>query len=235
MADVGAGTGYISRRIAKLVGPQGIVYAVDVQPEMVKMLGDLARRDKLAQIRPILGAIDDVKLPPASVDLAHDGRRLSRARGSVRGAHQHRARAQAGRPASSSSSTARKTQTCRSKRCTKMSVAQVQREASALPLVLERVAEPLPWQHIIVFRKRSSALRVRAVYSSQLAGFLASAASWTSRASSPSSPTPPNTTPRARRAALAQAPFARRQGHRLDRRLGHPATAMRPTAAASRC
>ena len=44
VADVGAGTGYYSRRIAPLVGPAGIVYAVDVQPEMVSMLSDLAKK-----------------------------------------------------------------------------------------------------------------------------------------------------------------------------------------------
>ncbi len=42
VADIGAGTGYFSRGMAALVGPQGSVYSVDVQPEMVQMLEVLA-------------------------------------------------------------------------------------------------------------------------------------------------------------------------------------------------
>lgn len=70
VADIGAGTGYFSRRIARAVGPAGRVYAVDVQPEMVKMLETLAKGPGLANIEPVLGSTVDVKLPVASVDLA---------------------------------------------------------------------------------------------------------------------------------------------------------------------
>ncbi len=70
VADIGAGTGYIARRMATLVGPSGVVYAVDVQPEMVEMLKSLAARAGLAQVKPMLGGVDDVRLPAASVDLA---------------------------------------------------------------------------------------------------------------------------------------------------------------------
>jgi FkbM family methyltransferase len=70
VADVGAGTGYVSRRIARIVGPQGSVEAVDVQPQMIERLTELARRDHLPQIHPVQGAVDDVRLAPGSVDMA---------------------------------------------------------------------------------------------------------------------------------------------------------------------
>ena len=70
VADIGAGTGYLARRMAKAVSPGGKVLAVDVQPEMVRMLERLAREQGLANIVPSLGTEDDVKLPAATVDLA---------------------------------------------------------------------------------------------------------------------------------------------------------------------
>lgn len=69
VADIGAGSGYLTRRIAPLV-PRGRVYAVDVQPEMVALLTTLAAQPGMANIVPRLGAPDDVELPPNSLDLA---------------------------------------------------------------------------------------------------------------------------------------------------------------------
>ena len=68
VADIGAGTGYLSRRMAPAVMPGGKVWAVDVQPEMVSMLLAGAKRSGLMQIEARLGAVDDVKLPASSVD-----------------------------------------------------------------------------------------------------------------------------------------------------------------------
>lgn len=70
VADIGAGTGYLSRRIAKAVAPDGRVLAVDVQPQMVALLRAAARREGLRNIAPSLGDATDAKLAPASVDLA---------------------------------------------------------------------------------------------------------------------------------------------------------------------
>ena len=70
VADVGAGTGYYARRMAPLVGSTGTVYAVDVQPEMIQMLTDLAKKAGLANIKPVLGGLDNVKLADSSIDLA---------------------------------------------------------------------------------------------------------------------------------------------------------------------
>jgi ubiquinone/menaquinone biosynthesis C-methylase UbiE len=68
VADIGAGTGYFSFRIAPLV-PQGKVIAVDIQPEMLGMIEDKQRANGIRNVEPWLGAIDDPKLAPASVDL----------------------------------------------------------------------------------------------------------------------------------------------------------------------
>ena len=70
VADIGAGTGYLSRRMAPAVMPGGKVWAVDVQPEMTSLLQAGAKRSGLTQIEARLGPLDDVRLPAGSVDLA---------------------------------------------------------------------------------------------------------------------------------------------------------------------
>ncbi|HLM53536.1 MAG TPA: class I SAM-dependent methyltransferase, partial [Pseudoxanthomonas sp.] len=70
VADVGAGTGYHARRIAPLVGPQGKVYAVDVQPQMVAMLRRAAAQPGLQNLVPVQAEAMDPKLAPESIDLA---------------------------------------------------------------------------------------------------------------------------------------------------------------------
>jgi ubiquinone/menaquinone biosynthesis C-methylase UbiE len=69
VADVGAGVGYFSVRVAKRVGPEGKILAVDVQPEMLTILKDRAAKAKLTNIQTILGSESDPHLPPASCDL----------------------------------------------------------------------------------------------------------------------------------------------------------------------
>jgi ubiquinone/menaquinone biosynthesis C-methylase UbiE len=69
VADIGAGTGYFSFRIARKV-PQGKVLAVDIQPEMLAFLRRAAKADGVANVEPILGTIEDPNLPEASVDVA---------------------------------------------------------------------------------------------------------------------------------------------------------------------
>jgi ubiquinone/menaquinone biosynthesis C-methylase UbiE len=70
VADVGAGSGYFAVRLAKAVGDKGVVYANDFQPGMLDLLRQNVARAKLNNIVPVLGAIDDPKLPAASIDLA---------------------------------------------------------------------------------------------------------------------------------------------------------------------
>ena len=69
VADMGAGTGYFTARLAGRVGPAGRVYANDLQPEMLKMLGARLTRERIANVTLVQGAVDDPKLPLASLDL----------------------------------------------------------------------------------------------------------------------------------------------------------------------
>jgi len=68
VADVGCGTGFYSRRLARAVGPAGKVYAVDIQPEMLELLQGYAAREKIGNIVPVLGTADDPKLPAGRLD-----------------------------------------------------------------------------------------------------------------------------------------------------------------------
>ncbi|WP_408648760.1 class I SAM-dependent methyltransferase [Tumidithrix elongata] len=68
VADLGAGTGYFSFRIAPLV-PKGKVLAVDVQPEMLEILGYLKAEKGIQNVEPVLGTDKDPNLLPKSVDL----------------------------------------------------------------------------------------------------------------------------------------------------------------------
>ena len=67
VADIGAGTGYFSVRLARML-PRGKVYAVDLEPDMVRHLAARAKREQLANVVAVQAAPDDPKLPE-SVDL----------------------------------------------------------------------------------------------------------------------------------------------------------------------
>ena len=69
VADIGAGTGYLSLRMAPLV-PQGKVWAVDVQPEMLELIDLLKQKNERGNVETVLGGIKDPKLPSESIDLA---------------------------------------------------------------------------------------------------------------------------------------------------------------------
>ena len=69
VADIGAGTGYFSFGIAEKV-PEGKVYAVDIQPEMLDAVNFLKQENNIANVETILGKEDNPNLPPASIDLA---------------------------------------------------------------------------------------------------------------------------------------------------------------------
>src|SRR5688572_18779302 len=69
VADVGAGSGYFTVRLASRVGPKGRVYANDLQPEMLKMLAVRLARERIPNVTLVQGAVDDPKLAPSSLDL----------------------------------------------------------------------------------------------------------------------------------------------------------------------
>ncbi|MTF39390.1 class I SAM-dependent methyltransferase [Cyanobacterium aponinum] len=69
IADIGAGSGYFSFRIAKKV-PQGLVYAVDVQPEMIDIIDFLVKESPNLPVLPMLGSETSPNLPPESINFA---------------------------------------------------------------------------------------------------------------------------------------------------------------------
>jgi ubiquinone/menaquinone biosynthesis C-methylase UbiE len=69
VADIGAGSGYYSFRMAKLVAPKGKILAVDIQKEMLDIIRDRMKKDKIENVEPILGAEADPKLKDESVDV----------------------------------------------------------------------------------------------------------------------------------------------------------------------
>ena len=70
VADIGAGSGYITIRMAKIVGPMGKVYASDIQSGMLTLLQQNLAKARIDNVVPVLGSIDDPKLPAESIDLA---------------------------------------------------------------------------------------------------------------------------------------------------------------------
>jgi precorrin-6B methylase 2 len=68
LADIGAGSGYFSWRMAKATGSGGKVFAVDIQPEMLDLLQRNMARREITNVVSVLGTTNDPKLPPGSVD-----------------------------------------------------------------------------------------------------------------------------------------------------------------------
>jgi len=69
VADVGAGSGYMSIRMAKIVGPEGKVYANDIQLGMLDLLRKNVEKAKLTNVTPVLGTVEDPRLPAGALDL----------------------------------------------------------------------------------------------------------------------------------------------------------------------
>jgi ubiquinone/menaquinone biosynthesis C-methylase UbiE len=68
VADLGCGTGYFARRMARAVAPRGRVYAVDIQPEMLDLLKRRVEEERITNIVPVLGETEDPKLPEGALD-----------------------------------------------------------------------------------------------------------------------------------------------------------------------
>lgn len=67
-ADIGCGTGYYARKIAQAVGPEGKVYGVDIQPEMLELLAKYCKEEGIENVEPVLGGTADPRLPEGSID-----------------------------------------------------------------------------------------------------------------------------------------------------------------------
>ena len=152
VADIGAGSGYYSWRIAERVAPSGRVLAVDVQPGMLAVLDRAMKQRGARNVVGVLGTTTDPRLPPAQVDLAlmvdvyhefdHPREMLDAITRALKPGGrivfvEYRAEDDAV-PISPHH---------------KMSEAQVRREATAAGLVWQRTVETLPWQHVVVFVK----------------------------------------------------------------------------------
>src|SRR5262249_35031636 len=69
IADVGAGSGYFTFRMADKVGPKGKILAVDIQPEMLDLIRQKMKARKISHVEPIQGKEADPRLPAGAVDL----------------------------------------------------------------------------------------------------------------------------------------------------------------------
>jgi len=69
VADLGSGSGYFTYRLAEAVGPQGKVYAVDVDREMNDLVAKAIKEKNIGNVEVILALLDDPMLPPIGVDL----------------------------------------------------------------------------------------------------------------------------------------------------------------------
>jgi precorrin-6B methylase 2 len=153
LADIGAGSGYFSWRMAKATGSGGKVFAVDIQPEMLDLLQRNMARREVTNVVSVLGTTNDPKLPPASVDtmlmvdVYHEFDQPfemlgAMIRGLKKGGRIVLVEFRAEDPA------------VNIKRVHKMSEAQAKTEFELFPeLRWEKTLSVLPQQHIMIFRK----------------------------------------------------------------------------------
>lgn len=152
VADIGAGTGYFTRRMAKHVGETGVVFAVDIQQEMLDLLSKRMADLSISNYKPVLGAVKDPKLPHNTLDLVlmvdvyHEFDYPYEMMEAI-----CRSLKAGGRVAFVEYRL--EDPTVPIKLLHKMSEAQVKREASAHPLEWVETIRELPRQHITIFKK----------------------------------------------------------------------------------
>jgi predicted methyltransferase len=150
VADVGAGSGFITERLASRVGSTGKVYATDIQPQMLQMLASRLAKKKITNVTIVQGTADDPKLAPASVDLEimidvyHE---FSQPQAMLRKLRE--ALRPGGRMVLLEYRKEDPTIPIRPEH--KMSVAEAKMEVEAEGFTLSKVDESLPRQHILVF------------------------------------------------------------------------------------
>jgi len=152
VADIGAGTGYYSRRLARAVGTNGVIYAVEIQQEMLDILTNKMAALNIHNVKPVLGTITDPKLPAASVDLIlmvdvyHEFNHPREMVGAM-----VRSLKPGGRMVFVEFRG--EDPNVPIKRLHKMTEAQVRKEMAGFPLQWVETSEVLPIQHIIIFQK----------------------------------------------------------------------------------
>jgi ubiquinone/menaquinone biosynthesis C-methylase UbiE len=153
VADVGAGSGYFTVRLSSRVGPAGKVYAVDIQPEMLRLLGLRLKTENITNVVLIPGAVDNPRLPASALDLElmvdvyHE---FSAPQTMLR--HLRDALKPDGRLVLLEYRKEDPSIPIRPDH--KMSVAEAKLEVEAEGFRLSQVDESLPRQHILVFTKR---------------------------------------------------------------------------------
>jgi ubiquinone/menaquinone biosynthesis C-methylase UbiE len=154
VADIGAGTGYMTTRLARLVGPTGKIYANEIQPGMLRLIEAKRREQQLGNVELVQGTEHDARIPANAVDLAllvdvyHEFQDPQAMLQSIRGSLKPNGQLvlveyRKEDPTIPIASTHR------------MSVAELRAEIEPQGFVFDRVIEELPRQHIIVFRKRA--------------------------------------------------------------------------------
>ncbi|MFM9059582.1 MAG: class I SAM-dependent methyltransferase [Planctomycetaceae bacterium] len=153
VCDMGCGNGFYTLEIARRVGPEGVVYAVDVQPEMLRLLAERAGEEKPANIRPVLGTAVDPRLPEGRIDVvlcvdvyhefSHPEQMLGRIRASLAPGGRFVLAEFRGEDAA-----------VPIKPLHKMTKAQVRAELEPAGFALVREFDRLPWQHLLFFEAR---------------------------------------------------------------------------------
>jgi ubiquinone/menaquinone biosynthesis C-methylase UbiE len=154
VADIGAGSGYHTFRMAPLVGPRGKVLAVDIQPEMLALIRKRMKETETTNVEPILGAEADPKLPEAGVDLIllvdvyHEF---------AQPYEMTQALVRALKPGGRLVFVEFRLEDPEVpiKLVHKMTQKQVLKEMAPHPLEHVKTVNSLPWQHVIIFRKKA--------------------------------------------------------------------------------
>lgn len=158
VCDLGCGNGYWTLPLARQVGPQGRVIAVDIQPEMLQQLRMRAGRARLRNVQPILGQVDDPRVPPEAsldlllmVDVYHEFSHPQSMLWEIR-------RALAPEGVVALLEYRQEDPAVPIKPLHKMSKSQIMREYQANGFKLVREFNELPWQHLMFFARDDSPL-----------------------------------------------------------------------------
>ena len=152
VCDMGCGNGFYALQMAKLVGEEGTVLGVDIQPEMLKLMSERAAEAGITNVKPILGTIADPKLPEGAVDIilcadvyhefSHPEQMLAAMRASL-----------APNGVVVLLEFREEDPRVPIKPLHKMSKAQVNKELTANGFKLVKEFDKLPWQHMMFFGK----------------------------------------------------------------------------------
>jgi ubiquinone/menaquinone biosynthesis C-methylase UbiE len=152
VADVGAGVGYTSLRLAQRVGPTGTVLATDLQPQMLRMLSENLKNTRIKNVKPIRATQTETGLPDGKIDLVlmvdvyHECTDPETILQGLHKALKPRGRLVLVEFRGEDPNVPIKPEH-------KMTVAQVRRELEPQGFTFKESLEFLPWQHIIIFEK----------------------------------------------------------------------------------